>query len=352
MLLLLASLVPLGLFLVHTLHTPLPKVAFALIYRLFLTPLGKHVVLRRAAAARETPHSRLQRLQRGRMTILALPALEDNYSYVLAVGNKAVVVDPVDPVAVTELLKAEGLQLHALAVTHGHWDHAAGVADLAAAAEARGDSLSVYAPGPVVGGVAGCIVVDATHAHEVIPGVRMRALLSSSHTSEHAAFLCAETLSEIPSKAAEDASAPQVLFTGDFLFTAGAGKFFDGTATAFCAAAAALQTLPGSVEIFPGHEYAAANLAFGLLAEPENHAMRSAQDAVRRKREVSPPAHPCIPTTLTRERETNVFLRAAVMHPPPPSIAAALHLPRGTSNEALVAALRRAKDDKLLPHRG
>lgn len=62
------------------------------------------------------------------MSIKILPALSDNYMY-LIICNKtkeAAIVDPVNPETVLEAVKSENVQLKTVLTTHHHWDHAGG----------------------------------------------------------------------------------------------------------------------------------------------------------------------------------------------------------------------------------
>ena len=64
------------------------------------------------------------------MTLLPLPAFQDNYLWVLHDGHRALVVDPGDASPVSEFLQRTGLQLDAILVTHHHADHTGGVQQL------------------------------------------------------------------------------------------------------------------------------------------------------------------------------------------------------------------------------
>lgn len=61
------------------------------------------------------------------MNLLALPAFNDNYIWVLHDGRNAIVVDPGDSAPVIAALTAQRLTLTGILVTHHHADHAGGV---------------------------------------------------------------------------------------------------------------------------------------------------------------------------------------------------------------------------------
>ncbi len=67
-----------------------------------------------------------------KMKVCLLPALEDNYMYLLIDENtrEAAIVDPVEPKKVVDAVKEENCRLTTVLTTHHHWDHAGGNADL------------------------------------------------------------------------------------------------------------------------------------------------------------------------------------------------------------------------------
>ena len=70
-----------------------------------------------------------QKLVRGNsMRVRILPALSDNYMYLLVDNNtnQAAIVDPVEPDTVLAAVEEEGVELTTVLTTHHHWDHAGG----------------------------------------------------------------------------------------------------------------------------------------------------------------------------------------------------------------------------------
>ena len=59
------------------------------------------------------------------MDLIALPAFEDNYLWLLHDGQQALVVDPGDAAPVQAALRRLGLRLACILVTHHHGDHIA-----------------------------------------------------------------------------------------------------------------------------------------------------------------------------------------------------------------------------------
>lgn len=59
-------------------------------------------------------------------------------------------------------------------------------------------------------------------------------------------------------------------FTGDTLFLAGCGRFFEGNAEQMYNAFAILGSLPDNTKVYCGHEYTLQNLRFAAHVEPSN----------------------------------------------------------------------------------
>jgi hypothetical protein len=100
-----------------------------------------------------------------------------------------------------------------------------------------------------------------------------------------------------------DASSVGAVFTGDTLFIAGCGVFFEGTGAEMHAAFERLSALPDATLTYVGHEYTAGNLRFALSVDPENAALARLGELVA--------AHPVTVgrTTIGDEKEWNVFWR-------------------------------------------
>ncbi len=63
--------------------------------------------------------------------VITIKALGDNFIYLHPCGDgRAFVVDPGEAPAVLRILQEHDLSLAAVLLTHHHWDHIAGAADL------------------------------------------------------------------------------------------------------------------------------------------------------------------------------------------------------------------------------
>ncbi len=222
------------------------------------------------------------------MDLLALPAFNDNYLWLLHDGTHAVVVDPGDAEPVFAALKQHSLTLSAILVTHHHGDHVGGVAALR---EATG--AAVYGPAreripepfePLAHG--DCV--------EVL-GIPFRVLDVPGHTAGHIAYV------------ADDVNGAPLLFCGDTLFSGGCGRLFEGTPAQMLASLDKLAALPANTRVCCAHEYTLSNLRFARAVEPRNAALAQYQlecEALRAK------DVPTLPSTIGTERAINPFLRS------------------------------------------
>ena len=96
---------------------------------------------------------------------------------------------------------------------------------------------------------------------------------------------------------------PGGVFTGDTLFIAGCGRFFEGTGDEMNAALSYLGTLPNETVVHVGHEYTAGNLAFAKKIEPDSPAIARIGALVRENKITTGL------TTIGDEKEWNVFMR-------------------------------------------
>jgi hydroxyacylglutathione hydrolase len=96
-----------------------------------------------------------------------------------------------------------------------------------------------------------------------------------------------------------------------------------------------LRNLPGETQIYCGHEYTAANVAFARTIDPNNRALDARAEEVAALRAQDKPT---IPATIAAEKAANPFLRVDV-----PTFAASLGL-AGNSPAAVFAKVRAAKD--------
>lgn len=216
--------------------------------------------------------------------LTAIPAFRDNYIWLLARGDQAIVVDPGDAVPVREALSRQTLTLAAVLVTHHHPDHAGGAAKLASEY-----GCPVYAP---ANEIIPARTVPVREDDEVLVAAldaSFRVLDIPGHTAGHVAF-----------------SGHNIVFCGDTLFSAGCGRLFEGSPAQMCGSLAKLAALPDSTAVCCGHEYTAANLRFAEVLETGNPDILAYAEEVRATRAAG---RPSLPSRMGRERQVNPFLR-------------------------------------------
>jgi hydroxyacylglutathione hydrolase len=220
-----------------------------------------------------------------RLQFVPLPALTDNYIWLLHDGTDALAVDPGNADVVRRALAERQLTLRGILLTHHHDDHVGGVAGLLA-----DQPLPVYAPDDERIHFAGKRTLHDGDALAVtLPSARFVVIGVPAHTRSHIAYY-----------------GEGALFCGDTLFSLGCGRLFEGSAEQMLAALDRLSHLPGDTLVCAGHEYTAANGRFAQTVDPDNATLRERLDEVARLRARDMPT---LPVTLQRELRSNPFLR-------------------------------------------
>jgi len=253
------------------------------------------------------------------MNLLALPAFDDNYIWMLHDGHDAVVVDPGDETPVLDALRAHSLRLAAILVTHHHADHVGGVAALRQATQA-----AVY--GPAGEAIPEPFVPLAGGDQLAVLGQRFDVVDVPGHTAGHIAYV------------EHGAAAEPLLFCGDTLFSAGCGRLFEGTPAQMHASLQKLAALPPDSRVCCTHEYTLSNLRFAAAVEPDNAAIARHTAHCRALRAAG---RPTLPSHIALELEINPFLRCTE---PAVVQAAQAHGAAGRAAPEVFAALRRWKD--------
>jgi hydroxyacylglutathione hydrolase len=222
------------------------------------------------------------------LSLVALPAFDDNYIWMLHDGQRALVVDPGDADVVFEALKRLSLRLETILVTHHHVDHTGGVDALrnATGAVVFGP-LTETMPEPIRRLQGG----DKTQAM----GLTFDVIDVPGHTSGHIAYYCA-SVDGVP-----------LLFCGDTLFSGGCGRLFEGTPAQMLDSLTKLASLPGHTRVCCTHEYTLSNLKFARAVEPNNAQLIEYQQQCMALREAKVPT---LPSTVERELQINPFLRS------------------------------------------
>lgn len=224
--------------------------------------------------------------QHQNFSVHQLPALKDNYIYLIEDHNSDIVavVDPADPSPVVRACQQFGKTLTHILNTHHHWDHTDGNKPL----KSRFSSTVIGAG------------IDAARIPEIDISVSEATPLSLGSLNVEVFFVPGHTIGHI-AYLIDDA-----LFCGDTLFGGGCGRLFEGTPEQMWDSLSKLAALPDETKVYCAHEYTLANLRFAKGVDPDNETLlaRISSDTQRRIKQL-----PTIPTTIDMEKQTNPFLR-------------------------------------------
>ncbi|KAK7282452.1 hypothetical protein RIF29_11238 [Crotalaria pallida] len=227
------------------------------------------------------------------MKIYHVPCLQDNYSYLIVDESTkdAAVVDPAEPEKVLQAANSHGLNLKLVLTTHHHWDHAGGNEQI----KQLVPGIKVY--GGSVDNVKGCTdKVENGDKVSLGADINILSLHTPCHTKGHISYF-------VTGKEDEDPA----VFTGDTLFIAGCGRFFEGTAEQmYQSLCVTLGSLPKPTRVYCGHEYTVKNLQFALTVEPDNLKLQQKLTWAQNQQQA---AQPTIPSTIEEELEINPFMR-------------------------------------------
>ncbi|MGH8750082.1 MAG: hydroxyacylglutathione hydrolase [Burkholderiales bacterium] len=220
----------------------------------------------------------------GTLTVVPVPAFQDNYIWVIRNQHHAAVVDAGDAAPALDYLTREKLELTAILCTHHHADHVGGNAALL-----RQFQVPVY--GPRNESISTLTRRLAEGERVTLPqlGVEFGVLDIPGHTAGHIAYYGAN-----------------LLFCGDTLFACGCGKLFEGTAQQMHTSLQKLAALPDQTQVYCGHEYTLSNIRFAKAADPGNAALVARETQARKLREQGLPT---LPSDIGLEKNTNPFLR-------------------------------------------
>ncbi|XP_023307988.2 hydroxyacylglutathione hydrolase, mitochondrial isoform X2 [Lucilia cuprina] len=236
-------------------------------------------------------HSSIENLKMAAMQVKILPALQDNYMYMIICGNtrEAAIVDPVDPEAVINAVKQESVNLTKVLTTHHHWDHAGGNEKLV---KLFNKPLDVYGGDERIGALNHKVTQDDRLN---IGDLKVTCLFTPCHTTGHICYFV------------EAPNGDKCVFTGDTLFQGGCGRFFEGTAEQMYAALVEkLSALPDDTKVFCGHEYTLQNMAYARHVEPQNENILKRIEWAKLRRATQSPT---VPSTIAEEKSWNPFMR-------------------------------------------
>jgi len=230
------------------------------------------------------------------MKIKQIPVLSDNYSYLIIdeANNVAGVVDPAEPAKVIKALEEfPKLTLTHLLTTHHHTDHSGGNVEM----------KKLFPDLEVIGSDFDRLRIPAItkgvndNDTFTIGDIHISVLFAPCHTRGHMLYLA---------KHEKDTNSKLALFTGDTIFVAGCGRFFEGDAIQMLTNMDRIAALPKDTEIYCGHEYTVKNLQFAKTIEPQNTAILKKLEWATDQRTNNLST---IPSTVAQELATNPFMR-------------------------------------------
>lgn len=257
------------------------------------------------------------------LQLTALPAMSDNYIWLLDDSEHLLVVDPGVAAPVMTHLQTTGRAPAAILITHHHPDHIGGVEALLA----RWPALRVYAPHESRIPLASHRVSDGECISDGLP-LTFTVFEVPGHTRSHVAYY------------GEPADQTPLLFCGDTMFSLGCGRLFEGTPAQMHHSLQRLAALPADTRVCCAHEYTAANLRFVRSLWPEAPGLSEFARELTSRRDAGLPS---LPSSIAREARLNPFLFQC-QSPWHPILTRALGMVEPADPVTLFAALRRAKD--------
>ncbi|MHC4244804.1 MAG: hydroxyacylglutathione hydrolase [Planctomycetota bacterium] len=253
------------------------------------------------------------------VSVVTIPAFGDNFIYLYRYDkNNALAVDPCDSSGVLQNLKEYNLNLTTILITHHHWDHTGGVADLKKKT--------------------GCEVIGADKRRIptidravddkqvlTIGNIEIHVIATPGHTSTSVCYY-------IP---VSNENEHKILWTGDTLFAGGCGRILECNARTMFDSLLTLASLPDDTLVYCGHDYTLENYEFALTIEPNNKAVRQRLQEIKQTIRAG---EFTVPSTMLQEKTTNIFLRSDTNE-----IKTALKIPDAEAVDVF-AELRRRKD--------
>ncbi len=226
------------------------------------------------------------------LILVTIPCLTDNYAYLIhdpKTGDTALIDAPA-AAPILNALSERGWKLGQIFLTHHHWDHVDGAAEIVAATGAAvlGAAADAHRLPPLARSLSEGDFVQVGGSDAVVMDV-------SGHTVGHIAFYFATE---------------GLAFTADSLMAGGCGRLFEGTPDMMFASLQKIAALLPQTWICSGHEYTTSNLAFAAHVDGDNPALiaRIAKVAAVRSE-----GRATVPSRLSGELATNPFLRTAAL---------------------------------------
>ena len=225
-------------------------------------------------------------------TIHPITVLQDNIVWVWVQNCSAVVVDPSISSPVKEWLLGKNLSLKAILQTHHHDDHIGGTQDLIK----RWPAAKVIASKKELKRIPFQTFSVGDNDVFQLMDSEIKVIEVHGHTNNHIAFYISKANTK-----------HNILFPGDTIFGGGCGRLLEGTPIQMFKSLYKLNSLPENTKIYSAHEYTENNLKWALALEPRNISITERLKLVQNKLQKGISS---LPTTLSEERKTNLFLKA------------------------------------------
>ncbi|KJP88363.1 hydroxyacylglutathione hydrolase [Plasmodium fragile] len=230
--------------------------------------------------------------------VLVVPSLHDNLAYVIIdeKTKKAACVDPVEPEKILRKIENLNVDLEYVLCTHHHYDHSGGnirMKELKKKIKVVGSAYEAT-PG----------VTEKVYDSQIVRlgDVCVKAIHAPCHTKGHIMYY----VYKVDDQKNEDKNYAPILFTGDTLFIAGCGRFFEGSAKEMFKNIEKVKGLRKETLIYCGHEYTLNNLRFAMSFEKDNEHMKNKMKEVEEKVNSRKPS---VPSTIEQEYLINPFFR-------------------------------------------
>ena len=230
--------------------------------------------------------------KKSEFTIHPITVLQDNIVWVWVHKCNAVVVDPSISSPVEKWLLDKNLSLEAILQTHHHEDHIGGSQELIK----KWPDAKVIASKKELKRIPFQTFSVINNDTFYLMDSEVKVIEVHGHTNNHIAFYISKENVKY-----------NILFPGDTLFGAGCGRLLEGNPLQMFESLNKLNSLPENTKIYSAHEYTESNLEWALSLKSNDISINERLKLVQKKRQNGLPS---LPSTISEERKTNLFLRA------------------------------------------